>query len=47
MELDVAPWQQRSLMVRWGVGSILQGGPKGVPKAVVCAILSLGVVHVK
>ena len=25
-ERDVAPWQERSLMVRWVVGSILHGG---------------------
>ena len=26
-ERDVAPWEERSLMVRWVVGSILHGGP--------------------
>ena len=53
-ERDVAPWQERSLMVRWVDGSIFHGGPielflrsiqcftTGVTKAVVCAILSVG-----
>ena len=27
MGRDVAPWKERSLMVRWVVGSILHGGP--------------------
>ena len=26
VEQDVAPWQERSLMVRWVVGSILHDG---------------------
>ena len=26
-ERDVAPWQERSLMVRWVIGSILHGEP--------------------
>ena len=26
-ERDVAPWEERSLMVRWVVGLILHGGP--------------------
>ena len=29
-ERDVAPWQERSLMVRWVVGSILHRGGWGV-----------------
>ena len=51
---DVAPWWERSLVVRWVVGSILYGEPielfswssqcstTGVTKAVVCVILSVG-----
>ena len=27
LKRDVAPWYERSLMVRWVVGSILHGGP--------------------
>ena len=53
-ERDVALWYERSLMVRWVVGSILHGGPielflvpskcftTGVTKAVVCVIMSVG-----
>ena len=48
-ERNVAPWSERSLIVRWVVGSILHGGPIGlflvpasVIKAVVCVILSVG-----
>ena len=28
VERDVAPWYERSLMVRWVVGSILHGGAR-------------------
>ena len=58
-ERDVALWYGHSLMVRWIVGSILHVvNPlsyfsfqpvlhDGVTKAVVCAILSVGMVHIK
>ena len=53
-ERDIGPRYERSLMLRWVVGSILHGGPielfivpasyhtTGVPKAVVCVILYVG-----